>query len=79
MTHFDHLSNLCADLLSERRHEPALLHLFRHVPAGAWVPFRYEHAFYIDYQNKKADYVDKFLQFLDWGEADRRYRTAGKG
>ena len=39
----------------------------------------YEHAFYIDYQNKKADYVDKFLQFLDWAEADRRYRTVAKG
>jgi hypothetical protein len=26
----------------------------------------YEHAFYIDYQNKKADYVEKFLKFMDW-------------
>lgn len=39
----------------------------------------YEHAFYIDYQNKKADYVEKFLQFIDWAEADRRYRTVVKG
>lgn len=36
----------------------------------------YEHAFYIDYQNKKAEYVEKFLQFIDWAEADRRYRLA---
>jgi superoxide dismutase, Fe-Mn family len=38
----------------------------------------YEHAFYIDYQNKKADYVEKFLKFLDWAEADRRYRSVVK-
>ncbi len=39
----------------------------------------YEHAFYIDYQNKKAEYVEKFLKFIDWAEAERRYRTAVKG
>ena len=39
----------------------------------------YEHAFYIDYQNKKADYVEKFLAFIDWAEAERRYRTVFKG
>lgn len=33
----------------------------------------YEHAFYVDYQNKKADYVNKFVQFLDWDEIDKRY------
>ena len=39
----------------------------------------YEHAFYIDYQNKKAEYVEKFLSFMDWSEADRRYRSVIKG
>jgi len=39
----------------------------------------YEHAFYIDYQNKKAEYVEKFLKFIDWAEAARRYRVAIKG
>jgi Fe-Mn family superoxide dismutase len=33
----------------------------------------YEHAFYVDYQNKKADYVNKLVQFLDWDEIDRRH------
>lgn len=33
----------------------------------------YEHAFYVDYQNKKADYVNKFVQFIDWDEVDKRY------
>jgi Fe-Mn family superoxide dismutase len=36
----------------------------------------YEHAFYIDYQNKKAEYVEKFMRHVDWAEADRRYRSA---
>lgn len=36
----------------------------------------YEHAFYIDYQNKKADYVEKFVSFIDWDEANRRYQAA---
>ena len=38
----------------------------------------YEHAFYIDYQNKKADYVEKFLKFIDWAEADRRFQSVVK-
>ena len=36
----------------------------------------YEHAFYIDYQNRKSEYVEKFLSYIDWVEADRRYRQA---
>lgn len=39
----------------------------------------YEHAFYIDYQNKKAEYVEKFPAFLDWAEANRRYQLVAKG
>lgn len=39
----------------------------------------YEHAFYIDYQNKKTEYVETFLKFIDWAEAERRYRAAIKG
>ena len=33
----------------------------------------YEHAFYVDYQNKKQAYVDKFVAFLDWDEINRRW------
>lgn len=36
----------------------------------------YEHAFYIDYQNKKADYIEKFMQHVDWAEANRRFQAA---
>jgi Fe-Mn family superoxide dismutase len=35
----------------------------------------YEHAFYIDYQNRKAEYVEKFMNHIDWTEANARYRS----
>jgi Fe-Mn family superoxide dismutase len=38
----------------------------------------YEHAFYVDYQNKKADYVANFLKFIDWAEAGRRYQALAR-
>lgn len=38
MTAEDVLSNLCADLVSEKRFEPALAHLFRDRAVGEWVP-----------------------------------------
>lgn len=34
----------------------------------------YEHAFYVDYRNKKADYVNAYPKFIDWAEVDRRFR-----
>lgn len=36
----------------------------------------YEHAFYIDYQNRKADYIDKFMAHIDWSEAEKRFLHA---
>jgi superoxide dismutase len=35
----------------------------------------YEHAFYVDYTNRKQEYVTKFVQFLDWDEINRRFRS----
>lgn len=35
----------------------------------------YEHAFYVDYQNRKADYVEKFMDHSDWKEVNRRYQA----
>jgi len=35
----------------------------------------YEHAFYVDYQNRKQEYVNKFVDFLDWEEINRRWRV----
>lgn len=39
----------------------------------------YEHAFYIDYQNRKPEYVEKFMDFIDWAEANRRYEAVSRG
>lgn len=39
----------------------------------------YEHAFYIDYENRKAEYVEKFMDHIDWHEVNRRHRLALKG
>jgi Fe-Mn family superoxide dismutase len=36
----------------------------------------YEHAFYIDYQHRKAEYVEKFMSHIDWVEANSRLQLA---
>jgi Fe-Mn family superoxide dismutase len=36
----------------------------------------YEHAFYVDYQNRKGEYIDKFMDHIDWDEVNRRYTSA---
>ena len=33
----------------------------------------YEHAFYIDYQHRKAEYVEKFIDYVDWAEVNSRF------
>jgi len=35
----------------------------------------YEHAFYVDYKNKKGDYVSAYPKFMDWAEVDRRLKA----
>ncbi|HYE11980.1 MAG TPA: superoxide dismutase [Patescibacteria group bacterium] len=32
----------------------------------------YEHAYFVDYQNKKADYIDKFMLDINWDAVNRR-------
>lgn len=39
----------------------------------------YEHAFYVDYTNRKQDYVNKFVQFLDWQEINARWKSLKTG
>lgn len=36
----------------------------------------YEHSYYIDYQNRKGDYVDAFTDHVDWAEVERRVRAS---
>ena len=39
----------------------------------------WEHAYYLKYQNKRADYADAFWNIINWDEVNRRYTQALKG
>jgi len=36
----------------------------------------WEHAYYLKYQNRRADYVEGFMRIIDWGEISRRFESA---
>lgn len=36
----------------------------------------WEHAYYLQYQNKRADYINAVYQILHWPEVERRYQQA---
>lgn len=38
----------------------------------------WEHAYYLKYQNKRADYIDNFFEVIDWSKASQRYDNVFK-
>jgi superoxide dismutase, Fe-Mn family len=39
----------------------------------------WEHAYYLKYQNKRADYIDAFFKVINWEFVNERYEAAKKG
>jgi Fe-Mn family superoxide dismutase len=36
----------------------------------------WEHAYYLHYQNRRADYVNAFWSLVNWAEVNRRFSAA---
>jgi Fe-Mn family superoxide dismutase len=36
----------------------------------------WEHAYYLDYQNRRAEYLDKIISIINWSFAESRFGAA---
>ena len=37
-----------------------------------------EHSFYLDYKNKRSEYIENFFKYIDWNVISDRYKNAIK-
>ena len=56
----------------KNQENPIMYHLCPLLPVDLW-----EHAYYLDYQNRRADYVESWYKLVNWDMVISRYQNMG--